>query len=789
MTDMIKPQAGLVLPSRTLPPQLLVLPLDERPVFPGIPFPLVLSDPVLIERVQLAVEQENGYLAVVLQQEQEGEGTRLHEVGTAVRIFRVVQSEEGLVQILAQGQSRCRRVRVMETEPHLRWQVTYHHDAEESDSADLQAYTMAVADKVRELLSLNPVFQEQLKMIAPQLSYERPGLMMDIVAAMLPLQARQLQELLERFDLEARARRLLEFLQEQIQFARLQQKINEQINTRMSEQQKEFFLREQLKAIKQELGMEKDDQTATFEQYEKRLAELDLHPEARKVVAEELHKLKVLDPRSPEFNVSRSWLDLITDLPWGKFSEDQKDIHRAERILDAEHYGLREVKDLILEFLSTLIKRGQLTGSIILLVGPPGVGKTSIGRSIAHALGREFFRFSLGGMRDEAEIKGHRRTYIGAMPGKFITALRRAGTANPVILLDEIDKLGASFRGDPASALLEVLDPEQNLNFRDHYLDVPFDLSKVLFVATANQLDTIPGPLLDRMEVIRLPGYILEEKVQIAKRYLVPKQLQEAGFGPQDIRFQEKALAHIVDQYAREAGVRNLEKQIRKIIRKLTLLEAKGRKVRKTVTVPQLASYLGKPLFNTERLYNQGVPGVALGLAYTSLGGATLYIEATAIPGQQGFQLTGQLGEVMRESAQIAYSYVQALGAGRQAEDKTFFDTHRVHLHVPAGATPKDGPSAGITMALALYSLATGQPVRDGLGMTGELTLTGKVLPIGGVREKTIAARRVGLTQLLFPADNRPDFEELPAHIRDGIHVSFVDRFEEVLTLALEART
>ncbi|RMG73104.1 MAG: endopeptidase La, partial [Bacteroidetes bacterium] len=712
MTEMIKPEAGLVLPSRTLPPQLLVLPVSERPYFPGIPFPLLLSDPVQVERVRQAVEQENGYVAVVLEKETEtGEGPPdLYPVGTAARIFRVLESEEGIVQILAQGQSRCQLVRVMAEEPHLRWQVTYHHDPETTDSPDLQAYTMAVAEKVRELLSLNPVFQEQLKMIAPQLSYERPGLMMDIVAAMLPLQAAQAQDLLARFDLEARARRLLELLQEQIQLARLQQKINEQINTRMSEQQKEFFLREQLKAIKQELGMEKDDQTATFEQYEKRLAELDLHPEARKVVEEELAKLKVLDPRSPEFNVSRSWLDLITDLPWGKFSEDQTDINRAEAILEKDHYGLREVKDLILEFLSTLIKRGQLTGSIILLVGPPGVGKTSIGRSIAHALGREFFRFSLGGMRDEAEIKGHRRTYIGAMPGKFITALRRAGTANPVILLDEIDKLGASFRGDPASALLEVLDPEQNLNFRDHYLDVPFDLSKVLFVATANQLDSIPGPLLDRMEVIRLPGYILEEKVQIARQYLVPKQLREAGFAEGDIRFQEKALAQIVDQYAREAGVRNLEKQIRKIIRKLTLLEAKGRKLPKTVTTRQIGTYLGRPLFNTERLYPEAIPGLALGLAYTSMGGATLYIEATAIPGQSGMQLTGQLGDVMRESAQIAYSYVQTLVQTPSGDEKSFFDRHRVHLHVPAGATPKDGPSAGITMTTALLSMILDKP-------------------------------------------------------------------------------
>ncbi|MCB0634616.1 MAG: endopeptidase La, partial [Lewinella sp.] len=446
------------------------------------------------------------------------------------------------------------------------------------------------------------------------------------------------------------------------------------------------------------------------------------------------------------------------------------------------------VKERILEFLSTIIRRGRVAGSIICLVGPPGVGKTSIGKSIAHALGRKFYRFSVGGMRDEAEIKGHRRTYIGAMPGKLIQALRRVEAANPVIMLDEIDKIGNSFRGDPASALLEVLDPEQNSTFVDHYLDLSFDLSNVLFVTTANQLDTIPGPLLDRMEIIRLAGYILDEKVQIAKRYLVPKQLEEAGFAPKEITFTDAALRRIVEDYAREAGVRNLEKQIRRIIRKVNLQMAEEGQSSFKVGKDDIEKFLGKAVFNTEKLYDRESPGVALGLAYTSFGGATLYIEATAIKSKgAGFKQTGQLGNVMKESSEIAYSYVRGL-LSEDPEYADFFDNHLIHLHVPAGATPKDGPSAGITMSLALYSLATGKIVKDTLAMTGEITLTGKVLPIGGVKEKTIAARRVGIKELIFPIDNKKDFDELPEHIKKGLDVHYADYFEDVLKFAFKGQ-
>jgi ATP-dependent Lon protease len=625
-------------------------------------------------------------------------------------------------------------------------------------------------------------------MVVSQLNYEAPGVTMDVISNLLSSESEALQELLETFDLHERVQLLLKLIKEDMEIAKIQKRISDQIEEKVNKQQKEFLLREQLKAIKKELGIEKEEGETEVEKIEQRLADKKLSPEAEKVVEQELQKLRLINPQSPDFNVTLNYLENIADLPWGVYSEDNNDIQKARKILDEEHYGLDEVKERILEFLSTIVKRGRVAGSIICLVGPPGVGKTSIGKSVAHALDREFFRFSVGGMRDEAEIKGHRRTYIGAMPGKFIQALKKLGTSNPVVLLDEVDKIGTGFRGDPASALLEVLDPEQNSTFLDHYLDIPYDLSNVLFVTTANVLDTIPGPLLDRMEVIRLAGYVLEEKVEIAKQYLVPKQLREAGFEDNDIQFTDAALKRIIDKYAREAGVRNLEKQIRKIIRKVTLQEAENQEVDFQIDEEDIEELLGKPIFRTEKLYDEPVPGVVLGLAYTPLGGATLYVEATGIKSKNGsFKQTGQLGDVMRESTEIAHSYVRSLISKQDAPYRSYFDENAVHLHVPAGATPKDGPSAGITMALALYSLATNRPIKDGIAMTGELTLTGRVLPIGGVKEKTIAAKRVGIQELIFPEENRKDFEELADYIKEGLKVHYVEDFDEVLKVAYAA--
>lgn len=784
----IKPEGNEIqILENVLPSHLTILPLNQRPVFPGLTLPLTFSGAEKIQAIKKAIEEENGYIGLVLAQEyNEADYTQseFYEVGTAFQIFRINPIAPNVVQVLGKGVNRFRRKSVVTLKPNIRWEVHYYQPPKEKPDQDLKAYMMAISSEIKELLKLNPLFKEQVNMVVAQLNYDAPGNTMDVISNLLSSDFEALQTLLETFDLHERAKLLLRLIKEELEIARIQQKISQQIDEKVNKQQKEFFLREQLKAIKKELGIEKDENETEAEKIEKKLAELDLPEEALKVVQQELEKLKTLNTQSPEFNVTRNYLETIADLPWGKYSEDNSDIKKARQILDEEHYGLDEVKDLILEFLSSVIKRGKIAGSIICLVGPPGVGKTSIGKSVANALNRSFFRFSVGGMRDEAEIKGHRRTYIGAMPGKIIQALKRVGTSNPVIMLDEIDKIGNSFRGDPASALLEVLDPEQNTAFLDHYLDIPYDLSNVLFITTANQLDTIPGPLLDRMEVIRLAGYIMEEKVQIARQYLVPKQLREHGFREDEIEFSDAALELIVDKYAREAGVRNLEKFIRKIVRKATLKLAEDEEIHFIIDEDNVESYLGQPIFKTEKLYEKTFPGLTLGLAYTTMGGATLYIEATGIKAKNhGFKQTGQLGDVMRESSEIAYSFARAKVKTVEPENN-FFEENLVHLHVPAGATPKDGPSAGITMALALFSLAINKPVKEGFAMTGELTLTGKVLPIGGVKEKTIAARRVGISELIFPEDNRKDFEDLPDYIREGINVHFAKDFDEVLAVA-----
>jgi ATP-dependent Lon protease len=772
-----------------LPQNLTILPLSQRPIFPGLAMPLTFAGQAQVDALKKAVEEQDGYIGLVLAQELDKEDyteSELYEVGTLFQVLRINPIANGAVQVLGRGVNRFRKKRVVLVKPSLRWEVEHLKAPDEKPDQDLRAYMMAISGEIKELLKLNPLFQEQVNMVVSQLNYDAPGMTMDVISNLLSSDAEALQELLETFDLHERAQLLLKMIKEELEIAQIQKRINKQIEEKVNKQQKEFFLREQLKAIKKELGIEKEEGESEVEKLEKRFAEKDLPEEVQKTVEDELDKLRTLNVQSPEFNVTRSYLENIANLPWGHYSKDNSDIKKARTVLDDEHYGLEEVKDRILEFLSTVIKRGTVSGSIVCLVGPPGVGKTSIGKSVAHALDREFYRFSVGGMRDEAEIKGHRRTYIGAMPGKLIQALKRVGTSNPVIMLDEIDKIGTSFRGDPASALLEVLDPEQNDSFLDHYLDLPYDLSNVLFITTANQLDTIPGPLLDRMEVIRLAGYVTSEKVQIAKRYLLPKQLKEHGFDEDEIDITEDALALIAEKYAREAGVRNLEKQIRKIIRKATLKLAEEEEVDFTITKDEVEEYLGKPVFKPERLYNESVPGVALGLAYTSLGGATLYVEANGIRGKNGsFKQTGQLGDVMKESAQIAHSFIRAhLSKMENEAAQDYFDKHQVHLHVPAGATPKDGPSAGVTMALSLFSLATGKPIRDDIAMTGELTLTGKVLPIGGVKEKTIAARRVGITNLILPEDNRRDFEELQDHIKEGISVHYADYFDDVLKAA-----
>jgi len=780
--------SGIVLAGEMLPPSLPILPVRPRPFFPGIHIPLQIREHQL-DIVNWTLESPHRTLGLlfVKSSDEEDSTENLHTVGVAAKILKAFKDEDGTGHILIGCLERFTVHDFKETEVGVFAEVEYHPALPTSADEELKAYSMAVITALKELMKTSALQSEAIKLFRTHSSMEDPGRLADFSSSLTTADGQELQQILAEFDLRNRLDKTLVLLRKELELSRLQQKITKQIEERMSAQQREIFLREQLKAIKKELGLEKEGKTAEIEKFERRLRHLKLNDEALKAVEDEMQKLSILEPASPEYSVTHNYLDWLTILPWGKQSKDNFNLDRARKILDRDHYGLEDVKERILECIAVGSMKGDIAGSILCLVGPPGVGKTSVGMSIADAIGRKFYRFSLGGMRDEGEIKGHRRTYIGAMPGKFIQALKTAGTSNPVIMLDEIDKIGASFRGDPASALLEVLDLEQNQAFRDHYLDVPFDLSNVLFVTTANQIDTIPGPLLDRMEVIRLSGYIREEKVEIARRYLIPKALRRHGLTRSQVTIYKSALTTMIDGYAREAGVRNLEKLIRRIMRKAAMLFATPSQTQRRFTVKKgkLDEYLGKPVFTDEELL-EGKPGIVTGLAWTSLGGATLQIEATAVGSKQkGFKQTGQLGNVMVESSEIAYSYVRA-NVEQFGGTRDFFDTRFIHLHVPAGATPKDGPSAGITMATALISMMLQKKARSKLGMTGELTLTGRVLPIGGVKEKVIASRRAGLKTLIFPGANRNDVDELPDYLRDGITFLFANEFSEVFHWAFK---
>ncbi|MDY6932854.1 MAG: endopeptidase La [Spirochaetota bacterium] len=776
----------LVLPSEVLPEVIPIIPVYQRPVFPGMVIPVVLNGPTLLETTRQIVSKENKIGGIVLIKNQH-DGTivseDLYQVGVTVKILKVVPIDEGTIQMTINALHRFTLTEVMNDEPGILWKVSHYIEKDLKSTDEIRTYSMAIISALKELIKSNSLFQEELKLFLNRFTMEDPGKLSDFVASMTSAEPHEVQEILETFNVKKRAEKVLILLRKEMELSKLQQKITKQIEEKLSKNQKEFFLREQLKEIKKELGLTKDEKTSEIEKFEERIEKLKLTEEAANKIDEELNKMKLLEPNSPEYGVSRNYLDWLTSLPWGIYSEDNYDIQKAKLVLDRDHYGLDDVKERILEFISTGKMKGNLSGSIICFLGPPGVGKTSIGKSVAEALNRKFFRFSLGGMRDEAEIKGHRRTYIGAMPGKIIQTLKLVQTANPVIMLDEIDKLGVSFQGDPASALLEVLDPEQNSQFLDHYLDVRFDLSNILFIMTANQPDTIPPPLLDRMEIMKLSGYILEEKFQIAKRYLIPKQLKEHGLKKGMVKVDNKAIKKVISGYAREAGVRSVENNIKKIMRKSTRKFAEGEEETIQVNVDNIEDFLGKPRFTDESLYDKKIPGVVMGLAWTSLGGTTLYVEATAMPSKtKGYKQTGQLGDVMKESTEIAYSYIHSM-AEEYSISKDFFETHYIHLHVPAGATPKDGPSAGITMATALYSLAKDKPIKKQIAMTGELTITGKVLPIGGVKEKTIAAKRAKVKTIIFPMENMKDFDELPDHIKKGIDAHFINYFDEILEI------
>ncbi len=777
---------SLARSNEVLPNLVHLLPVSARPFFPGQAVPLLMEQEHWEETMEAVMNSSHNLLGVILSDAETAESATpetFKTIGTVCRVHRV-QRSEGRLQVLIECLQRFRIEEIVHGKPPFTARIEYLPEPA-SDSKVIKPYAVAIINTIKELLPLNPLYAEELRMFLDRFGPDDPSHLTDFAASLTTSDKFQLQAVLESIDLLPRMEKVLELLHRELELVKAQASIRKTVEQRMEKQQREFFLREQLKAIQQELGIEKDDRTAELDKFRDRLEKLKLTEQAQARVDEEMDKLSVLEPGSPEYSVTRNYLDWITLLPWGVHSEDKLDLQFARKTLDKDHYGLEDVKERILEFLALGIMKGEIAGSIILLVGPPGVGKTSIGHSIAEALGRKFYRFSVGGIRDEAEIKGHRRTYIGAMPGKFLQAMKDAGTENPVIMLDEIDKIGASYHGDPASALLEVLDPEQNSDFLDHYLDLRFDLSKVLFICTANQLDTIPRPLLDRMETISLSGYIASEKLQIARKFLLPRQLKRAGLKRRDLKLDSSVLRAIIEGYARDAGVRRLEKQIGKIVRKVVVKILEGVDKPIQVTRDDLKSYLGGPVFRDER--NLSGAGVVTGLAWTAMGGATLSVEAVATHKfNRGFKLTGQLGEVMRESAEIAYGYVvshaEVFGA-----DREFFQNSFIHIHVPAGATPKDGPSAGITMASALLSLARGKPVRS-IAMTGELTLTGQVFPVGGIREKVIAARRSGIRELILPEDNRSDFEEVPDHIRKGIKVHFASVFEDVVPLLFRGK-
>lgn len=770
---------ALILPNQSLPGSLFVIPVNNRPFLPAQVQPIEVDAAQWEATIQRVADTPHHCLALSYSAskfDEAIEADQLSRMTCAVKLLHVSKSGDR-IQFIAQGLRRAHIQNWIRKDDVLLANMHYPEPRERRED-EVRAYAMAIITNIKELVALNPLYTEELRQYLSRFGPNDPSPLTDFAAAITTAKGDQLQDILNTVDLLPRMEKVLSLLKKELDVVKLHAEINEQVNEKISDHQRKFFLREQLKVIQKELGLSKDDKDSDREEFEARLKGKVLPDAVEKRISEEFKKLAVLEPHSAEFGVTRNYLDWVTSVPWGRYSDDNHDIRRARKVLDKHHDGLDDVKDRIIEFLAVGAYRGDISGSIMLLVGPPGVGKTSIGRAIADALGRPFYRFSLGGMRDEAEIKGHRRTYIGALPGKLVQALKDCDVANPVIMLDEIDKISNSYHGDPASALLEVLDPEQNKEFLDHYLDLRVDLSKVLFICTANQLDTIPGPLLDRMDTIRLPGYITEEKLAIAKHYLWPRALERAGVKRSQLKIGVPVMRQIIEDYAREAGVRNLEKQLNKIVRKSVVQLLDSPDERLVIEKDALTSLLGQPAFRAEREI-RGV-GVVTGLAWTAMGGATLAIEAAGIHQRTpGYKLTGQLGDVMKESAEIAYSYMTA-NTQHYGIDAAYFDKTFIHLHVPEGATPKDGPSAGITMATALVSLATGRKLPGKLAMTGELTLTGQVLPVGGIREKVIAGRRQGIKVLVLPEANRGDYNELPDYLKKGLTVHFAAHYDQV---------
>ena len=801
------PATGPVPPAEALPPipeTLAILPLRGVVVYPLTAVPLTVGQP---RSVKLVDDAANGQRIIGLvtstNPDLESPGASdLYRVGTAALVHRLFRAPDGTIRLLVQGLARFRVVEFVQTEPYLTARVELAPETTDS-SLEVEALMRNISTQFQRLGELVPSMPAEL--LSAALSVEDPRQFVYTVATYQRMDLADAQKLLELDSVVEKLRRLLTLLNKEVEVLELGRKIQTEAQSEMEKVQRDYFLREQMKAIQRELG-EGDEQSVEVEALRQRIAEAGMPEEAGREANRELERLAKLPPAAAEYGVIRTYLDWLIGLPWNKLTPDNLDVKHAHVVLDEDHYDLADVKERIVEYLAVRKLRAERAGqtepgdppaidyirseregAILCFVGPPGVGKTSLGQSIARALGRKFVHMSLGGVRDEAEIRGHRRTYIGALPGRIMQALRRAETKNPVFMLDEVDKLGMDFRGDPASALLEVLDPEQNHEFRDHYLDVAFDLSQVMFITTANLLEPIPSPLLDRMEVLQLSGYTEGEKQRIARDYLIPRQIKENGLRRTEISFTDDALRAIIRNYTREAGVRSLERQIGAVCRKVVTRIAEGQTGTTVIDRPQVVEFLGKPeYYYTEEVAERtSVPGVATALAYTPVGGDIMFIEATQMPGGKGFQVTGQLGEVMQESARAALSYVRANARSLGIKDD-FFAKHDLHLHVPAGATPKDGPSAGVTMATALASLITGRPVRADVGMTGEITLRGQVLPIGGLKEKVLAAHRAGLKVVILPKRNEKDLDDVPEEVRREMQFILADRVEDVLAAALE---
>jgi len=769
--------------SKSLPESLPILGLSDIVIFPGTVTHLLVETPQSIRLIDDVVAGDR-FLGLVLQRNPDIENPApvdLHPCGCAGRVLKMLKFPDGSVRVAVEGLRRFRILTYASESPYLVARIEKLKDVAE-DSLELTALTRNAEREFQEIIKLSPTLAEQVKVAA--LNTEEPGKLADLIAANLNLSMEERQHLLEMPSVKDRLTRLLPLLSRELEVLKLGSKIQNEVVTSMSKNQRDFFLREQIRAIQRELG-EVDSSAAEAKDLRDQIEQNNLPEEPKKIALKELERLQQMPPAVAEYTMARNYLDWLISLPWSKFTEDKLDLAGASRLLDEQHFGLRKVKDRLLEFLAVIKLKQQLKGPILCLVGPPGVGKTSLGKSVADALGRKFARISLGGMRDEAEIRGHRRTYVGAMPGRIIQSLRRVESSNPVILLDELDKVGSDFRGDPASALLEVLDPSQNNTFVDHYLDIPYDLSRVLFLTTANWLDPIHPALRDRLEVIELPSYTSAEKVEIARRHLAPRQLEEHGLKKKLVRIPDATLRLLIQDYTREAGVRQLEREIAALTRKAARkIVSRNVHLPLVITPAKLSSYLGPPQFTSEAAERIDECGIAIGLAWTPVGGEILFVEATRMQGKGGLLLTGSLGEVMKESAQTALSFLRNRAASLNI-DLSDYDKRDIHVHVPAGATPKDGPSAGLTIVAALASLMTKRKVRSDIAMTGEISLRGRVLRVGGIKEKVLAAARSGLKHLILPAQNRNDWLEVPSEVRRKLKAHFVENIAQMFPIAL----